>query len=254
MEKIMTFYASLIGIDLKNLEHPISQLISLANQTNGIEQKQIKQKLRMIGLALIDIKDYDKTIYDFYIKKTVKNANFSLNGYIFEIIQCANLIKTAEEKKMKFEFGDHMKKEPDFIIDSCGIELTSIRFPEESQKNNADSKLLSKFREKNRKDYANSNSILLIEITQTVHFANKSRHKPNAEFNKILKTISEESKFGIVLCYVEYTVPAEDNLHFKGTVYPAYSKDCTENVKALFQKITNGEFNTFDGTQSISKH
>ena len=254
MKNITTFYASLLGIDIKNLDHPISQLISLANETTGIEQKQIKQKLRTIGLALIGIKEYEKKIYDFYIKKTIRNADFSLNGYIFEIIQCANLIKTAKEKKMKFEFGDHLKKEPDFIIDGCGIELTSIRFPEESQKNNADSKLISKFREKNRKDFANTNSILLIEITQTVHFANKSSHKPNAEFNNILKTISDESKFGIVLCYVEYTVPTEDNLHFKGTVYPAYNKDCAENVKKLFQKITNGEFNTFDGKQSISKH
>ena len=56
------------------------------------------------------------------------------------------------------------------------------------------------------------------------------------------------------MCYVEYTVPHIDNIHFKGTVYPAYGKNCTENVKSLFQKITKGEFNTFDGTQSISKH
>lgn len=254
MEKITAFYESILGIDLKNLNHPISQLISLAKSTTGIEQNQIEQKLRLLGLALMNIKDYDQNIYNFYIKKTVNNANFSLNGWIFEIIQCANLIKTSQENKMQFKFGDANKKEPDFIIDGFGIEITSIRFPEESQKNNADSELLSKFREKNGKDYANCNSLLLIEITQTVHFANQRNHKPKAQFNDILKVIGKESKFGIVLCYVEYTVPYEDNIHFKGTVYPAYGKDCTESVKTLFQKITNGEFNTFDGTQSISKH
>ena len=99
-----------------------------------------------------------------------------------------------------------------------------------------------------------SNSLLLIEITQTVHFANLGNHQPNKNFNDVLKIISNESKFGIVLCYVEYTVPGGNTLHFKGTVYPAYGKDCTKNAKTLFQKITKGEFNTFDGTQSISKH
>lgn len=69
-----------------------------------------------------------------------------------------------------------------------------------------------------------------------------------------METISNESKFGLVLCYVEYTVPIDDNLHFKGTSYTAYGKNCSEDVKTLFQKITNGEFNTFDGTQSISKY
>lgn len=134
MEKIITFYQSMLGIDLENLNHPISKLISLAKDTTGIEEKQIKQKLRLLGLALMDIKDYDQKIYDFYIKKTVNNADFSFNGYIFEIIQCANLISKSVEKKMKFEFGDHMKDEPDFIIDNCGIELTSIRFPENLKK------------------------------------------------------------------------------------------------------------------------
>ncbi|MBK9224198.1 MAG: hypothetical protein IPO23_05265 [Flavobacterium sp.] len=254
MEKIMAFYESMLGIDLKNLHHPISHLISLAKKVTGIEEKQIKHKLRIIGLALLDIKDYDQNIYNFYVKKTVNNADFSVHGWIFEIIQCANLIKTTQDNKMQFIFGDSNKKEPDFIIDDCGIEITSIRFPVDSEKNNADSKLLNKFREKNGKDYANSNSLLLIEITQTLHFANQGNHKPNAQFNDILKVIGDESKFGIVLCYVEYTVPHIDNIHFKGTVYPAYGKNCTENVKSLFQKITKGEFNTFDGTQSISKH
>lgn len=254
MEKITVYYESILGIDLNNLNHPISKLIFLAKKTTGIEEKQIKQKLRIIGLALMNIKDYDQNIYNFYIKKTVKNADFSLNGWIFEIIQCANLIKTSQEKKMQFKFGDSNKKEPDFIIDGCGVEITSVRFPEESQKNNADTKLLSKFREKNEKDYAKGNSLLLIEITQTTHFANQGNHKPNAQFSDILQVIANESKFGIVLCYVEYTVPYENNIHFKGTVYSAYGKDCSENVKTLFVKITNGEFNTFDGTQSISMH
>lgn len=254
MEKITAYYESILGIDLNNLNHPISQLISLAKKTTGIEEMQITQKLMMLGLALMDIKDYDQNVYNFYLKKIVKNADFSLNGWIFEIIQCANLIQSSNENEMQFKFGDSNKKEPDFIIDGCGIESTSIRFPEESQKNNADSKLLNKFREKNKNDYANGNSLLLIEITQTVHFTNLGNHQPNKKFNDVLKIISDESKFGIVLCYVEYTVPSENKLHFKGTVYTAYGKDCTENVKTLFQKITKGKFNTFDGTQSISKH
>jgi len=254
MDKITAYYNTRLGVDLGNLNHPISKLIHQANNTTGIQKKQIQQKLRMLGLALMDIKAYDKNIYDFYLKKTINNADFSLNGFIFEIIQCSNLIRIAAEKSMQFKFGDHNKNEPDFIIDGCGLELTSIRFPEESQKNNADSKLLNKFQDKNMKKYANPNSLLLIEITQPVHFANQGVHNPYARFDNLLKIISEESHFGIVLCYVEYTVVADDNLLFRGTVYPAYGKTCTENVKDLFKKITNGEFNTFDGTQRISKY
>lgn len=254
MEKITAFYGLILQIDLKNLNHPISRLIEIAKTTTGIEEKQVKQKLRTIGLALMTIKDYDLNIYNFYLKKTVKNADFSLNGWIFEIIQCANLIKISKDSGMDFKFGDSNKKEPDFIIEGCGIECTSIRFPKESEKNNTEFKLLSKFREKNGKEYATNNSILIIEITQPTHFANQGNHRPNKNFNNILKIISNESKFGIVLCYVEYTVPTADNIHFKGTVYPAYGDNCKDNAKTLFQKITNGEFNTFDGTQMISEH
>lgn len=82
MDKIIIFY-ELLGIDLNNLNHPISKLISLALKASGIDEIQIKQKLRMLGLALMDIKDYDENIFDYYTKKTQRNADFSLNGYIF---------------------------------------------------------------------------------------------------------------------------------------------------------------------------
>lgn len=155
---------------------------------------------------------------------------------------------------MQFIFGDHNKKEPDFMINGCGIELTSIRFPNVSDKMNIESKLINKLRKKNKMEYANSNSILLIEATQPIHYANQSYQKPTSEFNLVLKSIGSESNFGIVLCYVEYTVIKNHDIEFKDAVYPAFGKSCTDNVKELFQKITNGTFNTFDGTQSISKY
>lgn len=206
----------------------------------------------MIGLGLMEIKDYSADIYEFYLKKVVNNANLSVNGFFFEIIQCSNFIKTAKDEKIEFKFGNHNLDEPDFFLDGCGFELTVIRFAEESNKTNADQKLLKKFREKNGRKYANRDNLLLIEITQVVHFANQPEYKPSIGFNDLLRIISAESKFGVVLCYVENTVVDPDTVHFKGTVHPAYGSDCSQKLRDIIHKITKGQINEFPDIPFVS--
>lgn len=245
MDKIITYYRDRLGIDLENIQHPISKLVDIALRVSGLEQIVVKQRLRMIGLSLMEIRDYDASLYEFYLKRIVNNADLSVNGFFFEVIQCSNLIKTAQQEKINFKFGDHSLDEPDFFLDDCGFELTMIRFTDESNKRNADQKLLKKFREKNKKKYANKDTLLLIEITQVVHYANQHEFKPNIGFNDLLKIISSESKFGVVLCYIENTDVTPETIHFKGTVHPAYGKECSQKLRDIILKITKGKKNEF---------
>lgn len=252
MDKIIPYYRDWLGIDLENLEHPISKLVDIALRVSGLEQIVVKQRLRMIGLALMEIKDYDINLYEFYLKKIVNNADLSVNGFFFEVIQCSNLIKTAQEEKISFKFGDHSLDEPDFFLDDCGFELTIIRFTEESNKRNADQKLLKKFREKNKKKYANKDTLLLIEISQVVHYANQPEFKPQIGFKNLLKIISAESRFGIVLCYIENIVVVPGTIHFKGTVHPAYGNEYSQKLRDVIQRITKGKRNEFPHIPYVS--
>ena len=78
MKTIIEYYKNRLEIDLKNLEHPISNMINLALSSNEFDQKILKQKLRTLGLALMNIKDHDESLYTFYLKKIVKNSDLSV--------------------------------------------------------------------------------------------------------------------------------------------------------------------------------
>lgn len=254
MKNIIEFYKNDLGIDLNNLKHPISMMVSLTISNHEFDQQVLKHKLQVLGLALMDIKEHDEALYSFYLKKIIKNADLSVNGFIFETIQCANLISTAAEYNMEFKFGDHNKKEPDFFLNNCGFELTTVRFSPESNKLNADKKILSSFRDKNQKEYANKNTALLIEVTQIAHYASKLEFKPKLSFEDILKIFKNDSKFGVILSYIEYTVPTENNIEFKGTVYPVYSENCNPKLLETIQKITKGQFNEFNENPLLSPY
>ncbi|MBW4359390.1 hypothetical protein [Flavobacterium taihuense] len=254
MGNIIEFYKTSLGIDLNNLKHPISMMVSLAMSTHEFDQQILRHKLRVLGLALMDIKEHSEELYTFYLKKIVKNADLSVNGFIFETIQCANLISTAVEYNMEFKFGDHNKKEPDFFLNNCGFELTTVRFSPESNKLNGDKRLLSSFRDKNKKKYANENTALLIEVTQIAHYANQPEFRPKLSFNDVLEIFKTDSKFGVVLSYVEFTVPTENNIEFKGTVYPVYRENCNAELLETIQKITKGQINNFSKYPLLSPY
>ncbi|MCH7827651.1 MAG: hypothetical protein IIC75_06750 [Bacteroidetes bacterium] len=151
MKNILKYYKETLEIDLSDLTHPISAKINSIPYSSKIDQKVKEHHLRIFGLSLMDIKDYDENIYDFYLKRIVKNSDISIHGHIFEINQCAHFIRTSSEYKLQFKFGDANQNEPDFLVENIGFEITSIRFSENSDKSNPGRKLLKKFIDKNKK-------------------------------------------------------------------------------------------------------
>ncbi|MCH7827652.1 MAG: hypothetical protein IIC75_06755 [Bacteroidetes bacterium] len=65
---------------------------------------------------------------------------------------------------------------------------------------------------------------------------------------EIRKIIRKESKFGLVLYFMEWIDNVNDNLFFKGTTYSDYSENCTTELRNLMENyffkgkhIYNGE-------------
>ncbi|ARV15420.1 hypothetical protein [Polaribacter sp. SA4-12] len=238
MKKILKYYKETLKIDLSDLTHPISVKINSIPYSSKIDQKVKKHHLRIFGLSLMDIKDYDDNIYDFYLKRIVNNSDISIHGHIFEINQCAHFIRTSSENKLEFKFGDANQNEPDFIVENIGFEITSIRFLESSDKSNPGRKLLNKFINKNKKEYANENTVLIIDINQPSYHTIKKEKRVAPTLDEVREIIKKESKFGLVLYFMEWidNDNDNDNLLFKGTTYSDYSENCTTELKSLMEK------------------
>ena len=243
MKSIVAYYKDRLGIDLENLNHPLSAKIHSAFSKSGLDKKVNEFHLKHLGLSLFDILDFDKSIYNFYIKKIVNNAQIGVLGYIFEIIQCAHLINTSKKENLTFIFGDHNKKEADFIINGCGFEITSCIFSDESDKTKPGKKLLEAFRKKNNKGYANNDCVLIIEMSQITYHA-LANPKIDMSFNEVMEIIEKDSKFGLVICIVEWVDNAGDNIQV--TAYQIYSEKCSSTLKELIEnKFIKGQKNEF---------
>ena len=204
MEKIIKYYKDILGIDLNDSQHPISNKINSIESSTETDKKIKEHHLRILGLSLMDIKEYDEDIYDYYIKRIVNNTDISIHGHIFEINQCAQFIRVSKEKELNFKFGEPNLNEPDFIVNECGFEITSSRFANYNAGANPGIKLLRKFREKNGKEYADTNCALIIDINQMSYHTIKNGQPVSPTFEEVRETIRKESKFGLVLFFVEW--------------------------------------------------
>lgn len=231
MKAVETYYRSL-GIDLTDLNHPISKLISEIPSRTKIQQDSTKLYLQVLGLALMDIKEYDKKIYKIYANRIRKDRGESIYGHIFEIVQCAHFIQVAKENNLTFKFGDDKKGEPDFIFNNFGFEITTSRFSDDSSNFEPGNKLLRSFRKKNKKLYKNTSTALLIDITNISERAfGKSVSMSLEQFSEIVKT---ESKFGVVLCFTEWV--EEKTLNTKLiTSAIIFSDDCNTDLKTMIE-------------------
>ena len=251
MEKIIKYYKEILGIDLTDLKHPITEKIASLPSSSEIDQKIKEHHLRILGLSLMDIKEYDEKIYEYYLKRIVNNKDISVHGHFFEINQCAHFIRVSQEKKLNFEFGDANNYEPDFIVNKFGFEITSSRFADESNKANPGRKLLAKFREKNGKPYANRDCVLLIDINQMSYHTLKNGKSVSPTFEEVRETVKNESKFGMVIFLMEW-IEKTDTIHFKGTAYTEYNENCNSDLKEMMVKIFMPEKNSFEGEILIS--
>lgn len=236
MEKIIKYYKDILGIDLNDSQHPISSKINSIESSSEIDKKIKEHHLRILGLSLMCIKEYDENIYNYYIKRIVNNTDISIHGHIFEINQCAHFIRTSQENELNFKFGEPNLNEPDFIINHCGFEITSSRFANYSTNANPGIKLLGKFREKNRKKYADTNCALIIDINQMSYHTIKNGQPVTPTFEEVREIIIKESKFGLVLFFVEWIKKENNNFLFKGTVYSDYNKNCKPDLKEMIQQ------------------
>jgi hypothetical protein len=252
MENIIRYYKDLLGIDLNDFSHPISIKINSITGNSSNDEKIKMHHLRELGLALLIIKNYDENVYHYYLKRIVKNSDISIYGQIFEIKQCAFLIEKAKEEDLDFRMGDVNLGEPDFFINDCGFEITSVRFSESSLNINPGNKLLNKFRDKNRKKYATKNTALLIDISEVTYQTYVSGQPVDQSLDDIKKIIKSEMKFGVVLCFIEWVDFVENKIYLKGTVYPEYSLDCSDSLKEIVdKKIIKGMRNEFNGAAHI---
>ena len=234
MEHLQSYYKS-IGIDLENLKHPISRMIKEIPAKSKIQQESTKLYLKVLGLALIDIREYDKKIYKKYSAR-IKTCfdNEAIYGHIFEIVQCSHFIDVSKKENLSFKFGVANENEPDFIFNNFGFEITSSRFSDDSDNFEPGEKLLTAFRKKNKKKYVNNETALLIDITNISERAfGKSVSMSLEQLCKILK---DESKFGVVLCFTEWVDKETLNTALI-TSAVIFSENCNAELKTMIETV-----------------
>jgi hypothetical protein len=251
MEHLRLYYKS-IGINLDDLKHPISSIINGISTKNEIQQESTKLYLKVLGLALMDIREYDKKIYKKYSRR-IKTCfeKESIYGHIFEIIQCSHFIDVSKKENLSFKFGDANKNEPDFIFNDFGFEITTSRFSDESDNFEPAEKLLTAFRKKNKKHYVNNETALLIDITNISERAfGKS---VSMSLKELCKIVNEESRFGVVLCFTEWVDKETLNTALV-TSSIIFSDDCNPNLKTMIETVFFKKNNITAGENYLSKN
>lgn len=251
MKNIEVFYQNR-GIDLKNMNHPISKMIYEIPFKTKIEQESNKFFLKKLGNALLDIKSYNKTIYKKYVSRIATCFdNDSIYGHIFEIMQCAHFIRVAQDKNFTFKFGDANKFEPDFFFNNFGFEITSCRFTDESKNFDPGEKLLSAFRKKNKKKYISNKTGLLIDITNISERAYGKSVSMSLEH--VAEIIKEELQFGMVICFTEWI---EERTLNSALICSAviFSNDCDPELKTMIETFFFKNNNISGSSNYLSKN
>lgn len=250
MQNLQLYYRSL-GINLEDLKHPISKILNEIPTKTIVEQASSKLNLIVLALALMNIKEHDKKIYRKYSDRIKKCLNESIYGHIFEIVQCSHFIDVSKRENLPFKFGDANKFEPDIIFNNFGFEITTSRFSDDSESYDPGKKLLSSFRKKNKKLYVNNDTALLIDITNISERAfGKSVSMSLEQFRKI---ITDESNFGVVLCFTEWVEEETLNTTLI-TSAVVFSKNCNPNLKTMIETIFFKENNIDQKVNYLSKN
>lgn len=237
---------------MEDLRHPISNIINEIPTKSKIQQESTKLYLKALGLALMDIKEYDKKIYKKYSGR-IKTCsdNESIYGHIFEIVQCSHFIDVSKKENLSFKFGDANKNEPDFIFNNFGFEITTSRFSDDSNNFEPGEKLLKAFRKKNKKKYVNNQTALLIDITNISERAfGKSVSMSLEQFSEIVKS---ESKFGVVLCFTEWVDKKTlDTALITSAII--FSNNCNVELKTMIETVFFKENNIAESENYLSKN
>jgi hypothetical protein len=232
MTTIEIFYSNL-GFNLKDLSHPISKIINELESKNELGKKLDEFFLKSLGLALVDIKEFDKKVYKIYLQR-IKTQPDSFFGHVFEIMQFQHFVKVSKYKNLDLKFGNANKNEPDFFFNNFGFEVATRRLEVSLENEKPASKLLTTFNEKNDKPYANENTVLLIDMTNVSEKAiSKSVKMSLIEFNEI---IEKETKFGCVIFFTEWIEEISmTRVLIASSV--VFSKTCNADLKKMLENI-----------------
>lgn len=255
MNSLILYFKDELGIDLDDLSHPISKKINSIKEYSANEKGIKKHYFNVLGLALMKIKEYDDNIFKAYLKKIINNKDISIYGHIFEIKQCDHIIEVCQKENLEFIFGNHVLDEPDFFVNKCGFEITSTRYSDLNNQLDPSLKLLQTFRKKNTKNYANLNTVLLIDITELSYQTYQNNLKITTSLYETLAIIKKEIKFGCVLCLLEIIQTVGEKTYFNGNIYNVYSENCTKELRDLIEsKFLKNNFSYFNSKFQISPY
>ena len=242
--KYITAYYTNLGINLNDLDHPISKMIHGLPSRTEVQQQSIILQLKSLGLALMDIRGHSKSVYKKYTGRIIKTKNEAIYGHIFEIMQCAHFIQMSKDNQLPFKFGDANKKEPDLVFNNFGFEITSSRFSDNSSNFDPAAKLFYAFGKKNSKAYIGGNTALLIDIT------NVSQRAYGRQVAMSLKQFAEkiraESKFGAVIFLSEWIDSTTLDVTLKVSEH-IFSEDCNPELKSMIPSLFCRDDNTGNG-------
>lgn len=124
--------------------------------------------------ALNIVKDHNQENYDFYIKTLLTcNDELAVYGYKFEIIIYSTFVKKGLEFEKTDNIGnDKASSKPDFKILGYGkavvVECTSIR-KKDTEISTYVKKMEKSISKKSKKEYASTDVVLFIDITNAKH-------------------------------------------------------------------------------------
>lgn len=255
MKNLISFYKDKLEIDFSDSEHPIVLRTLAAFEEEGLNQEVATAHLNFLAESFVTIKNYDESIFDYYLKKIKNNKDLAVLGFVSEVNQCAHIIKKSIEEKLEFKFGDQNKGEPDFIVNGIGIEVTSCWFSDKPLKTNPGEKLLNKFNDKNKKVYAGNDCLLIIDISHISHYAIQNGLNIDKSWDEVRQIMKKDSKFGLIICLNEWIEVTKQKISFKSTAYQIYNDNCCNNLKELVEdKFIKGQKNEFENKPITSPY
>lgn len=231
MEKKYNEFLKKIGIDLSDLNHPISKefcLMLKSKDKNIIRCYENLLKNMIIDILLI--KQHSLTDYIYYINK-LKKKDISFWGERFEICWYAALlhrIKTPIDNIRRGKAGI----EADFVFEldneSFEIETTSLTFSQKSKKSDPIAKIISSINTKEKMQYATKNCMLVIDISNLMFY-----RKILNNFRSTIADISKEidSKFGAIIFSEGYHIIDENNFQYGTRIYELFQEGIPSKLK-----------------------
>ena len=232
-EKLIKHYSE-IGIDLSSTNHPFAREYHDVKKINkDIATAAFEHFLLVFITDLMIIKKYRPMDYDYY-RKRIKANHISFWGERFEISWYAFLLHKFSGVIADLKRGTE-SVEADFVFNYNGnpvaLETTTVKFQNTPRLTDPIEKILNKIQEKEEKPYANSNCILVIDITN-LSFYRKVFQNFSVSITELLLRL--ESKFGLVLLQENVHAGSVDNPRYIAKAWEKVSERAGDGVKDFF--------------------